>query len=231
MKPGFSDIIRDGLWRNNAGLVQLLGLCPLLAVTTTVVNGIGLGLATTAVLIGSNVTVSVLRPLLRKEIRIAAFVLIIASLVTTVDLLMQALFFDLHLVLGIFVPLIVTNCAIIGRAEAFASRHDPLRAATDAEHQADRGNGLGFAAVLVALGGLRELIGQGSLFSQAHMLFGEAGRGLEIQFFDNGFLLASLPPGAFIALGFLIAAKNAIDQRRARRQPEAATPAAALAQG
>ena len=226
MKPGFAEITRDGLWRNNAGLVQLLGLCPLLAVTTTLVNGIGLGLATTAVLIGSNVTVSLLRPLLRKEIRIAAFVLIIASLVTTVDLLMHALFFDLHRVLGIFVPLIVTNCAIIGRAEAFASRNDPLRAATDGFM-----TGLGFAAVLATLGALRELIGQGSLFSQAHMLFGEAGHGLEIQLFDNGFLLAALPPGAFIVLGFLIAAKNAIDLRRERRQAVPSTPVAAPAHG
>ena len=226
MKPRFAEIALDGLWRNNAGLVQLLGLCPLLAVTTTVVNGIGLGLATTAVLIGSNVTVSLLRPLLRREIRIAAFVLIIASLVTTVDLAMHALFFDLHRVLGIFVPLIVTNCAIIGRAEAFASRNDPLRAATDGLM-----TGLGFAAVLVALGALRELIGQGSLFAQAHMLLGEAGRGLEIHFFDSGFLLAALPPGAFIVLGFLIAAKNAVDLRRARRQAVPAAPAAAAAGG
>ncbi|MBT8144447.1 MAG: electron transport complex subunit E [Gammaproteobacteria bacterium] len=211
MKPGFADIAKDGLWRNNAGLVQLLGLCPLLAVTTTVVNGIGLGLATTAVLIGSNVTVSLLRPLLRREIRIAAFVVIIASLVTTVDLLMHALFFDLHRVLGIFVPLIVTNCAIVGRAESFASRHDPVRAAADGLF-----TGLGFAAVLIALGAIRELVGQGSLLTQAQMLFGPGGAGLEIQLFDNGFLLASLAPGAFIALGLLIAAGNWIDQRRAR---------------
>lgn len=223
MKPGFADIAVDGLWRNNAGLVQLLGLCPLLAVTTTVVNGLGLGLATVAVLIASNVTVSLLRPLLRREIRIAAFVVIIASLVTAVDLLMHALFFDLHRVLGIFVPLIVTNCAIVGRAEAFASRNDPLRAATDGLF-----TGLGFAAALVALGAIRELVGQGSLFSQAHMLLGDAGRHLSIQVFESGFLLASLPPGAFLALGFLIAASNAMRLRHAaRRQLTADRPVTA----
>ncbi len=226
MKPGFADIARDGLWRNNAGLVQLLGLCPLLAVTTTTVNGIGLGLATMAVLIGSNVAVSLLRPLLRPETRIAAFVLIIASLVTIVDLFLHAVFFDLHRVLGIFVPLIVTNCAIVGRAETFASRHDPLRAATDGLT-----TGLGFAAVLVTLGAVRELVGRGSLLADAHLLFGEAGRGLQIQLFDSGFLLATLPPGAFFALGLLIAARNALALRRARRRPVSATPAAAAAQG
>ncbi len=222
MTPTYAEIARDGLWRNNAGLVQLLGLCPLLAVSNSVVNGLGLGLATTAVLVGSNVVVSFSRPMLRREIRIPAYVLIIASLVTAVDLWMQAVLFDLHRVLGIFIPLIVTNCAIIGRAEAFAARHDPRLALADA-----LATGAGFTGVLVALGAMRELVGFGTLFRQAHMLFGEAGRALELQIFDGGFLLAVLPPGAFIGLGLLIAAKNVIEQRATRSPKPAEADAAA----
>lgn len=224
MKPRYADIARDGLWRNNAGLVQLLGLCPLLAVSNSVVNGLGLGLATTAVLAGSNLTVSLARPLLRPEIRIPAYVLIIASLVTAVDLVMHAALFDLHRVLGIFIPLIVTNCAIIGRAEAFAARNDAPRALADA-----LATGAGFTGVLVALGAMRELVGFGTLFRQAHMLLGEAGRGLQIQLFEGGFLLAALPPGAFIGLGLLIAARNVIEQRAARRAAAGAGAASPVA--
>ncbi len=164
-------IFIDGLWRQNTGLVILLGLCPLLAVTGTAVNGIGLGLATTLTLVCSNLAVSLSRRLLRPEIRIPAYVLIIASVVTTIQLLMQAWFHDLYRVLGIFIPLIVTNCAIIGRAEAFASRNPPLSSALDG-----LATGLGFCLTLVALGAFRELVGRGTLFSQAELLFGEIGR-------------------------------------------------------
>lgn len=207
-------IARDGLWHNNPALVQLLGLCPLLAVTSTLVNGLGLGLATTVVLVLSNGTVSAIRNLVRPEIRIPVFVLVIASFVTSVELMMSALFHDLYRILGIFVPLIVTNCAIIGRAESFASKHAPPKALLDA-----LGMGLGFTATLVILGATRELLGQGTLFDQAHLLFGEAARGLTITLFDDygGFLLAILPPGAFLALGMLIALKNVIDERMQRR--------------
>lgn len=222
MKPGFADIAKNGLWHNNAGLVQLLGLCPLLAVTTTLVNGIGLGIATTVVLLGSNIFISLLRPLLRPEIRILAFVLVIASLVTVIDLYMHAYFFDLHRTLGIFVPLIVSNCAILARAELFASRTDPLRAALDG-----LATGAGFALVLCLLGGLRELLGQGTLLSDAWMLFGDGARGLEWRIADNGFLLLSLSPGAFMTLGLIIAARNWLTQRaRARRVPVATAPLA-----
>jgi len=205
MKPVYADIIRDALWRNNTGLVQLLGLCPLLAVTTTAVNGIGLGIATTLVLIASNTLASLIRPVLRPETRIALFLLIIACLVTVVDLYMRTWFFDLHRTLGIFVPLIVTNCAILARAETFASKNDPLRAAMDGLM-----TGIGFALVLILMGALRELIGQGTLLAQADMLFGAAGKGLTLHLFDNGFLLATLPPGAFLTLGLLIAFRNAL---------------------
>lgn len=204
----------DGLWHQNTGLVVLLGLCPLLAVTGTVVNGLGLGLATLLTLVASNLSVSWLRGLLRPEIRIPAFVLIIASVVTVIQLLMQAFVHDLYRVLGIFIPLIVTNCAIIGRAEAFASRHHPLAAMVDG-----LATGLGFCLTLVLLGALRELLGRGTLLSQAHLMFGEAGRALELTVLPHyeGFLLAILPPGAFIGLGLLVAARNWLQARRARR--------------
>jgi electron transport complex protein RnfE len=211
------EIALEGLWKNNPGLVQLLGLCPLLAVTTSAVNGLGLGIATTVVLVGSNLIVSIIRNLVRQEIRIPVFVVIIASLVTAVELAMNAWFHDLYRVLGIFIPLIVTNCAIIGRAEGYASRHGPLNAATDGLMM-----GAGFAAVLVILGAARELLGQGTLFAGADMMFG-AGADITIRVADSGFLLALLPPGAFIGLGLLVALKNVIDKRLERRHGAPAT--------
>jgi len=215
MNNGLSKIVRDGLWDNNPGLVQLLGLCPLLAVTGTLINGLGLGLATLLVMIASNVTVSLIRNLVRSEVRIAVYVLIIASYVTAVELAMQAYFYDLYNILGIFIPLIVTNCAIIGRAEAYASKTTPLNAATDGLFM-----GLGFTAVLVVLGGMRELVGMGTILAQAHIMFGEAARNITVQFSatHDVFLLAILPPGAFIGLGLMIAAKNVIDRRMAAKE-------------
>ena len=217
----YRKIFSDGVWHQNTGLVVLLGLCPLLAVSGTVVNAIGLGLATTLTRVLSNLAVSLSRGLLRPEIRIPAYVLIIASVVTVIQLLMQAWFHDLYRVLGIFIPLIVTNCAIIGRAEAFASRHAPLPAAVDG-----LATGLGFCIALVALGALREVLGHGTLFSQAHLMFGEFGEMLRITLIPEyrGFLLAMLPPGAFIGLGLLVAGRQWLDSRRPRRQP---APAAA----
>jgi electron transport complex protein RnfE len=212
----YTQISRDGLWSNNVALVQVLGLCPLLAVTATAVNGLGLGLATLLVLVCSNVTVSLIRNLVRPEIRIPVFVLVIASFVTAVELAMNAFFHDLYKVLGIFIPLIVTNCSILGRAEAFASKNTVGKSLVDGFTM-----GLGFTVILVLLGAMRELIGLGTLFSQAHIMFGEAARWLSITVFEDyrGFLLAILPPGAFIGLGLLIALKNLIDQRAAARQP------------
>jgi electron transport complex protein RnfE len=214
VKHSYRDIAREGLWTNNPGLVQLLGLCPLLAVTGTAVNGFGLGIATILVLVGSNLAVSFIRHAVRPEIRIPVFVMIIASLVTAVELIMNAFFHELFLVLGIFIPLIVTNCTIIGRAEAFASRNPMPRAFMDGLCM-----GLGFTAVLVVLGGFRELIGHGTVLSDAHMMFG-AGVDLTVRLWDryDGFLLAVLPPGAFIGLGLLVALKNRIDADLARRR-------------
>lgn len=207
------EIALQGLWKNNPGLVQLLGLCPLLAVTTSVINGLGLGLATTLVLAASNLCVSLIRNVVRAEIRIPVFVMIIASLVTAVELAMNAWFHDLFRVLGIFIPLIVTNCAIIGRAEAFASRNRPLPALFDGLMM-----GAGFTLVLLVLGGMRELLGHGTLLAGADMMFG-AGTDITLHLLtdDGGFLLALLPPGAFLGLGLLVAAKNVIDRRLERR--------------
>lgn len=218
----YRKITVDGLWRNNPGLVQLLGLCPLMAVTTNFINGLGLGIATLVTLLTSNLLISLCRDYFRDEIRIPVFVLIIASVVTAIELLMQAYFHELHSILGIFIPLIVTNCIILGRAEAFASKNEPEHAALDGFMM-----GLGFLLVLVVLGGLRELLANGTLFAQAHLMFGEGARGITMSISDDfkGLLLAALPPGAFIGLGFILALKNYIDQRtvsRAAQQKSAA---------
>ena len=210
---GYGKIWLDGLWRNNQALVALLGLCPLLAVSNTAINGLGLGLATTLVLALSNSTVSIIRHWVKPEIRVPVFVLVIASFVTAAELAMNAWFHELYKILGIFIPLIVTNCAILGRAEAYASRNPLGRSLVDGV-----AIGLGFTGALVVLGATRELIGQGTLFDGAHLMFGEAARGLTLSLGDAwpGILLAILPPGAFIGLGFLIAVKNVIDKRLAR---------------
>jgi len=213
----YKEIAWQGLWKNNPGLVQILGLCPLLAVTSTVTNALGLGLATMLVLIGSNATVSLIRNWVPKEIRIPIFVMIIAAFVTCVQLLMNAYAYGLFKSLGIFLPLIVTNCAIIGRAEAYASRN-PLKQATFDGLMM----GLGFTLLLLVLGGIREILGQGTLFDGAQLLLGDWAGSLRVEVFhfDNHFLLAILPPGAFFALGFLIAAKNFIDAKVAERKPK-----------
>ncbi len=214
----YGNIAREGLWKNNPALVQILGLCPLLAVTNSVINGLGLGMATLLTLVCSNVTVSLIRNYVPQEIRIPVFVLVIASIVTVIELAMHAYFHELYLILGIFIPLIVTNCTIIARAEAFASKNPVGPAFFDGLMM-----GLGFAAVLLVLGALRELLGHGTLLANAHLMFGEAARGFAITVIEDyrGFLLAVLPPGAFIGLGLLIAIKNVIDARRQRQQQPA----------
>ncbi|UUO21891.1 electron transport complex subunit E [Colwellia sp. M166] len=217
INPEYKELAWQGLWKNNPGLVQLLGLCPLLAVTSTVVNALGLGIATMFVLICSNATVSAIRQWVPKEIRIPIFVLIIAAFVTCVQLLMNAYTYGLYQSLGIFLPLIVTNCAIIGRAEAYASKNPIKQASFDGLMM-----GLGFLTVLVVLGAIREILGQGTLFDGANLLLGAWASDLKIQVYhlDSQFLLAILPPGAFIAMGFLIAGKNAIDNKIAQAKPK-----------
>lgn len=210
----YKKITLEGLWHNNPGLVQLLGLCPLLAVSNTTVNALGLGIATTLVLIGSNVTVSAIRHIVRPELRIPVFVMVIACFVTVIEYLTKAFFYDLFLILGIFLPLITTNCAIIARAEAYASKNSIARSFVDGLMM-----GVGFAVVLVILGSMRELIGQGTLFADAHLMFGENARWMTITFIEDyeGYLLAILTPGAFIGLGLMIACKNYIDRYTKQR--------------
>jgi len=221
-ETSYAQISKDGFWNNNVALVQLLGLCPLLAVTNTTVNGLGLGLATTAVLVLSNVIVSSIRNVVRAEIRLPVFMMIIASAVTAIQLSMNAYFHGLYLILGIFIPLIVTNCSVIGRAEGFASKNPIPKALVDALAM-----GLGFTIILALLGAMRELIGTGAILANANLMFGEAARGLTLTVFEDyrGFLLAILPPGAFLGLGILIAIKNVIDarQKQAKAQPVAVT--------
>jgi electron transport complex protein RnfE len=211
----YLQLVKDGLWYNNPGLVQLLGLCPLLAVTNNVINGIGLGIATLVTLVISNASISFSCNWVRKEIRIPFYVLVIASNVTVIDLLMNAWLPQLHHILGIFIPLIVTNCVIIGRAEAYASRNDLLPAIVDGIMM-----GIGFMLVLVSLSAIREIIGSGTLFINAEVMFGEDAKNLTLTIFNDykGFLLAILPPGAFLGMGFLIAFKNIIDKQLEKRK-------------
>jgi Na+-translocating ferredoxin:NAD+ oxidoreductase subunit E len=218
-------IARDGFWDNNVVFAQSLALCPLLAVTGTATNGLGMGLATTAVLVASGLLISMLRGLITPEVRIPVFVLIIAVLVTLVDLGLNAWLHDLHKVLGLFIPLIVTNCAILGRAESFASRNRVMPAAFDGLMM-----GVGFTFVLVLLGAIREIVGSGTLFANAELLLGDGMAFLELTLIPDyrGFLLAVLPPGGFLALGFMLAGKRLIDARLAAlKQREAATGAIA----
>ena len=204
----YKDLSLQGLWKNNPGIVQLLGLCPLLAVTNTLTNALGLGLATLFVVIASNVLISLIRHHVPKAIRIPVFVLIIASLVSCIQLLMNAYTYQLYLSLGIFIPLIVTNCMIIGRAEAFASKNSVKHSAFDGLMM-----GLGFTAVLIVLGAAREILAQGTLFDGIETLLGDWASFMTMSLYntETSFLIAALPPGAFILMGLIIAFKNSID--------------------
>ncbi|CRL62444.1 MULTISPECIES: electron transport complex subunit E [Proteus] len=207
-------LFAQGLWTNNSALVQLLGLCPLLAVSSTATNALGLGIATTLVLFCTNVAVSSLRRWVPSEIRIPIYVMIIASVVSAVQLLINAYAYGLYQSLGIFIPLIVTNCIVIGRAEAFAAKNEVFPSAIDGLAM-----GLGATAALFVLGAIREILGNGTLFDGADLLLGEWAQVLRVEIIhlDSPFLLAILPPGAFIGLGFMLAAKYLIDERQKKR--------------
>lgn len=209
-KKWWKTLLVQGTWQNNPALVQLLGLCPLLAVSNTATNALGLGLATLLVLICTNTLVSICRHIIAKDIRIPIYVMIIATTVTTVQLLMNAYTYPLYQSLGIFIPLIVTNCIIIGRAEAFASKNNVLKAMFDGFSM-----GLGMLFSLVLLGGLREIIGQGTLFVGLEQLLGDWAKTWHFTLYqaDSYFLLAILPPGAFLGLGLLLALKNRLEQK------------------
>jgi electron transport complex protein RnfE len=214
MSTNYSRIVKDGMWDNNVVFAQMLALCPALAVTGTATNGLGMGLATTTVLIASNVLISSLRRLVSPEVRIPVYIVFIATLVTLVDMGLNAWVHELYKVLGLFIALIVVNCAILGRAESFASKNAVLPSAVDGLMM-----GLGFTAALVVLGSVREILGSGTLFAQAHLLLGEAFAFLELRIIPEyrGFLLMILPPGGFLAVGFLLAGKRVLDKRRAER--------------
>lgn len=211
--PSMRSIFSDGLWSQNMVFTQMLALCPLLAVTGTATNGLGMGLATTAVLVCSNTAVALIRNWVSPSVRIPVFIVLIATLVTLVDMSLNAWLHDLYKVLGLFIALIVCNCGILGRAEAFASRHPVGAAAADGLAM-----GLGFTVALVVLGATREILGSGTLFASASLLLGEQFHFMEMTLIPEykGFLLMILPPGGFLALGFLMAAQRAWESHRSR---------------
>jgi electron transport complex protein RnfE len=219
----FRSLFHNGLIKQNTGVVQLLGLCPLLAISNNVINALSLGLATMLVMAASSGAVSGVRHFVPNEIRIPVFVLIIAALVTVIDLTMNAFVHPLYLVLGIFIPLITTNCIVLARVDAFAAKNHPLHSVVDALAM-----GLGLTTVLVVLGAIRELAGQGTLFSGIDLVFGEDAKQFVLHVLPGyrGFLLAILPPGAFLALGVLIAANN-WKKARAEQRARATVPVAA----
>ncbi len=208
------DIIYNGLWKQNPGLVQILGMCPTLAISNNVVNALSLGLATAFVMAMSNGAVALVRNLIPHPVRIPVFILIIAALVTVVDLAMDAWAHPLFLVLGIFIPLIVTNCIVLARVEAFASKRSTTHSILDGAMM-----GLGLTGVLVTLGAVREIIGKGTLLSGIDLALGPMARDWVIPIIPHypGLLIAILPPGAFIGLGTLIALRNVLLERQASR--------------
>jgi electron transport complex protein RnfE len=227
MSQSYREIAVNGLWKNNPALIQLLGLCPLLGTSNSTVNALGLALATALVLTCSNAAVSLIRGVTQTAVRLPAFVMIIAALTTCTELLMQAYTYELYQILGIFIPLITTNCVILGRADGFAAKNGLAPSVFDGLMM-----GIGFGLVLVVLGAIRELLGSGTLLANMQLLFGPTAEGWRIDLFGSdykGFLLAILPPGAFLVLGLLVAGKNVIDQRleaRAKALAPAAEPAA-----
>lgn len=212
--PPYRQLLADGLWRNNVVLAQMIALCPALAVTSSATNGLGMGLATTLVLVLSNALIAALRRFISPTVRIPVFIALIASLVTLIDMSMNAWLHDLYKVLGLFIALIVVNCAILGRAEAFASRHAVRYAAVDGLAM-----GLGFTLSLMVLGGVREILGSGTLFAGASQMLGPAFAFLEVTLIEDykGFLMMILPPGAFFVIGFLIAGHRLAERHGARR--------------
>jgi Na+-translocating ferredoxin:NAD+ oxidoreductase subunit E len=226
MSTDYPLIARNGLWDNNVVFAQMLALCPTLAVTGSATNGLGMGLASTAVLTASNVIIASLRHLISPQVRIPVYIVLIATLVTLVDMVLNAWLHDLYKVLGLFIALIVVNCAILGRAEAFAAKNTVAASAADGLMM-----GLGFTAALVVIGAVREIIGSGTLFAQASQLLGQGMAFLELTVIPHyrGFLLAILPPGGFLALGFILAGKRLLDRRLADGRKAAAAAREAVA--
>lgn len=216
MSSAYRDIVEDGLWKNNVVFSQLLGMCPAMAVTTSGTNGLGMGLATAAVLVVSNMMISSLRRWISPQVRIPVYIVLIATLVTVVDMALNAYLHDLYKVLGMFIALIVVNCSVLGRAESFAARQPVLASAIDGMAM-----GLGFTAALTLIGLIRELLGAGTLFAQASLLLGSSFAFLETTLIPDygGFLLMILPPGGFLVLGLLLAGKRMLETRRGATGP------------
>ena len=220
MSNNYKEIVTNALWKQNPGVVQLLGLCPTLAVTTTAVNGISLGLATALVMAASNGTVSPVRKLVPSEIRVPVFILVIAALVSIIDMSINAFAQPLHKVLGIFIPLIVVNCIVLARVESFAAKNTFVPSVLDGFMM-----GLGGAMVLGLLGGIREIFGKGTLFSGLDLVFGPGAKQFVLTVVPDyhGFLLAVLPPGAFLGLGMLVALRNWAEIRNAKKANSSAS--------
>lgn len=216
------EIIRNGLWDQNVVFSQILGMCPTMALTSSATNGLGMGLATTAVLVVANMAVSSIRSVVTEQVRIPVFIVIIATIVTLVDLGLNAWLHDLHKVLGLYIPLIVANCAILGRSEAFACKHGIIPSALDGLFM-----GLGFTFALTSIGIVREIIGSGTVFSQASLLLGPHFAFLETHVIPNygGTLMMILPPGGFLTLGLLLAVRRKLELARS----STGTPAPAVA--
>ena len=210
MSADYGRIFKDGLWENNGVLCQMLGLCPTMAMTTSATNGLGMGLATLVVMATSNLLIAALRGYITQQVRIPVFILIIAAMVTVVDLGMNAYMHELYKVLGLFIPLIVSNCLPLGRAEVFAAKEPVLPSFCDGLAM-----GLGFTAALTVIGAMREIVGSGTLFADASLLLGPAFKFMELRLLpqDTGILVAVLPPGGFLATGLLLAAKRLLDIR------------------
>jgi len=211
----YRSIFTEGLWGNNVVFAQMLALCPLMAVTTTATNGLGMGLATTGVLLASNMVIASCRNFITPDVRIPVFVLLIASLVTLADMAINAWLHELYKVLGLFIPLIVVNCSVLGRAEAFASKQPVSASAVDGLAM-----GLGYTLALIIIGGCREILGSATLFAHASLLLGDGFAFLETTLIPHykGFLLMLLPPGGFLVLGFLLAGKRAMERRVQQRK-------------
>ena len=214
----YRSIFTEGLWGNNVVFAQMLALCPLMAVTTTATNGLGMGLATTGVLLASNMVIASCRNFITPDVRIPVFVLLIASLVTLADMAINAWLHELYKVLGLFIPLIVVNCSVLGRAEAFASKQPVSASAVDGLAM-----GLGYTLALIIIGGCREILGSATLFAHASLLLGDGFAFLETTLIPHykGFLLMLLPPGGFLVLGFLLAGKRAMERRVQQRKERA----------
>jgi len=215
MSNEYARIARDGLWDNNIVFAQILGMCPTMAVTGSATNGLGMGLATTAVLVAANALVSMVRNVVTPDVRIPVYIVLIATLVTLVDVSINAWAHDLYKVLGLYIALIVANCAVLGRAEAYAQKASILPAAMDGLMM-----GLGFTFALTLIGGIREVIGAGTLFANAHLLLGSSFAFLETTVIPGyrGYLLFILPPGGFLVLGFLLVGKRILDRHLAERR-------------